>query len=145
MVAILVVVSPMHSQQNDKGSEQAKQVCSRGCKVPGIRPTLESCASSCLRSSEEQQTRFHHRSRGTEIRVDIVDGKGIVPARVGFATPIPALSRAAVTVNRKYYAAYNVSYDASGNYPDTFTENAELTSVTVGAVAYGESRDSAFK
>ena len=51
-----------------------------------------------------------------EIRVDIVDGKVIVPVRVGFATPIPALSRAEVTVNRKYYAPYNISYDASGNY-----------------------------
>lgn len=73
---------------------------------------------------------------GTEIRVDIVDGKVIVPVRVGFATPIPALSRAEVTINRKYYAPYNISYDASGNYPGTYTENAELISVTVGAVAY---------
>jgi hypothetical protein len=52
----------------------------------------------------------------TEIRVDIVDGKVIVSVRVGFATPIPALSRAEVTVNRKYYAPYSISYDASGNY-----------------------------
>ena len=73
---------------------------------------------------------------GTEIRVDIVDGKVIVPVRVGFATPIPALSRAEVTVNRKYYASYNVSYDVSGTYAGMYTENAELASVTVGSVAY---------
>ena len=73
---------------------------------------------------------------GTEIRVDIVDGKVIVPVRVGFATPIPALSRAEVTVNRKYYAPYNVSYDVSGTYAGMYTENAELASVTVDSVAY---------
>ena len=74
---------------------------------------------------------------GTEIRVDIVDGKVVVPVRVGFATPIPALSRASVKVNRGYSipSAYN-AYDNTANYPVPYIETADLTSITVGAVAY---------
>ena len=70
---------------------------------------------------------------GTEIRVDIVDGKVTVPVRVGFATPIPALSKAAVQMNPVYY------YTGYGNYgtgPVAFIENAVLTAVTVRGVTY---------
>lgn len=70
---------------------------------------------------------------GTEIKVDIVDGKVIVPVRVGFATPIPAQSRVAVQVTPVYY------YTGYGNYgsgPVAFVENAMLTAVTVRGVTY---------
>ena len=46
----------------------------------------------------------------------------IVPVRVGFATPIPALSRAEVTVNRKYYAANYSATMFSGTYAGMYTE-----------------------
>jgi hypothetical protein len=70
---------------------------------------------------------------GTEIKVDIVEGKVIVPVRVGFATPIPAQSKVAVQVNPVYY------YTGYGNYgtgPVAFIENAVLTAVTVRGVTY---------
>lgn len=37
---------------------------------------------------------------GTELKVDIGDHKTVIPVRVGFATPIPALSQVTVQVTR---------------------------------------------
>ena len=74
---------------------------------------------------------------GTEIRVDVVEGKVIVPVRVGFATPIPALSKVAVQVNRVYAPAY---LDANGVRQDggnaSYAEYGVLTAVTVDGVTY---------
>jgi hypothetical protein len=75
---------------------------------------------------------------GTEIRVDIVEGKVVVPVRVGFATPIPALSIAAVKVNPVYYnpVFYNVVAGTASNFPVAYGETAELTAVTVHGITY---------
>ncbi len=74
---------------------------------------------------------------GTEIRVDLVEGKVVVPVRVGFATPIPALSIASVKVNQAYYTpVFSVVSNSPGNAPVAFGENAELTAVTVRGVTY---------
>jgi hypothetical protein len=75
---------------------------------------------------------------GTEIRVDIVESKVIAPVRVGFATPIPPLSIAAVKVNQNFFApiSYNVSSTTSSNASVIYGESAELTSVTVRGVSY---------
>ena len=76
---------------------------------------------------------------GTEIRVDVIEGKVIVPVRVGFSTPIPALSKAAVQVNPVYFYGYNGNYGAYGTYgagPVAYVENAVLTTVTVRGVTY---------
>jgi hypothetical protein len=70
---------------------------------------------------------------GTEIRVDLLDSKVIVPVRLGFATPIPALSKVAVQTDRAYYptAYFNTAsgYIGYGNY-------ATLTAVTIGNKTY---------
>lgn len=70
---------------------------------------------------------------GTEIRVDLVEGKVIVPVRVGFATPIPALSKVALQVNRTYYPTgllnERVGYVGFADY-------ATLTAVTVRGATY---------
>jgi hypothetical protein len=75
---------------------------------------------------------------GAEIRVDIVEGKVLVPVRVGFATPIPALSIAAVKVNPVYYSPvfYNLVSGSASNVPVAYGEAAELTAVTVRGVTY---------
>ena len=75
---------------------------------------------------------------GTEIRVDIVDGKVLVPVRVGFATPIPALSKAAVQIERVYRPPV---YDASGavrqdSAYSSYAEYAVLSTITVDGVTY---------
>jgi hypothetical protein len=70
---------------------------------------------------------------GTEIRVDIVDGKVIVPVRVGFATPIPALSKVTVQVNPVYGYTGNATYGVGSV---AYAENAALTAVTVRGVTY---------
>lgn len=72
---------------------------------------------------------------GTQIRVDLVDGKVIVPVRVGFATPIPALSKVAVQVNRTYYPTGLVSINDRLGYVG-YADYATLTAVTVGGVTY---------
>jgi len=73
---------------------------------------------------------------GTELKVDIDAGKTVVPVRVGFATPIPALSQVAVQVIR---TAVNVPYLIDGtlamSYVD-FREYATVTAVTVGGKTY---------
>jgi hypothetical protein len=74
---------------------------------------------------------------GAEIRVDIVEAKVIVPVRVGFSTPIPALSIAAVKVNQNYYAPVSYNFNSGAGYPPvTYGESAELTSVVVRGVSY---------
>ncbi|HEX4489277.1 MAG TPA: hypothetical protein VH088_23590 [Terriglobales bacterium] len=74
---------------------------------------------------------------GAEIRVDIVEAKVIGPVRVGFSTPIPALSIAAVKMIQNYYSpvSYNLN-SGKGNPPVAYGESAELTSVVVRGVSY---------
>lgn len=122
-------------------SDSDKSVDSKACKPP--------VSESKPAESQETQNPRNLRSAvdrapdtkpdmivvpaGTEIKVDIVEGKVIVPVRVGFATPIPALSKVAVQVTPVYY------YTGYGNYgtgPVVFVENAVLTAVTVRGVTY---------
>ena len=83
---------------------------------------------------EEAESDFIVVPAGTEIRVDITESKVIVPVRVGFATPIPPLSKVAVQINRAYY--YTGSNGTFGNGPVALAENAVLTTVTVDGVTY---------
>ncbi len=73
---------------------------------------------------------------GTELKVDLDAGKTIVPVRVGFATPIPALSHVAIEVS---HPAVSVPYFINGTltpaYVD-YTEYATVTAVTVGGKTY---------
>lgn len=71
---------------------------------------------------------------GTELRVDIDERKVVVPVRVGFATPIPALSKATVQVRREQITtnAYAVGQVPYVDYVDYAT----VTAVTVGSTTY---------
>lgn len=73
---------------------------------------------------------------GTELKVDLDAGKTVVPVRVGFATPIPALSPVSVQISQ---SAINVPYLFNGtlttSYVD-YTEYATITAVTVGGKTY---------
>jgi hypothetical protein len=72
---------------------------------------------------------------GTEVRVDLVDGKVVVPVRVGFATAIPALSKAVVKIDRVYGPT---AYDANGNLLGNtrYAEYGVLTAVTINGATY---------
>ncbi len=73
---------------------------------------------------------------GTELKVDLDAGKTVVPVRVGFATPIPALSPVSVQVSQ---SAVNVPYLFNGTFTTSYvdyTEYATVTAVTVGGKTY---------
>ena len=82
---------------------------------------------------------------GTEIKVDIGEHKTVVPVRVGFATPIPALSQVTVQVMRSYV---DIPYFYTGAPYDTgipnvdYIEYATLTAVTVQGKTYQVQTDS---
>jgi hypothetical protein len=88
--------------------------------------------------AKRKQAEFIIVPAGTEIRVDIIEGKVVVPVRVGFATPIPALSPAAVKLNQNFYTPvfYNVVAGSPANAAVPYGESAELTSITVRGVNY---------
>ena len=70
---------------------------------------------------------------GTEIRVDVAEGKVVLPVRVGFSTPIPALSKVALHVSRVYTSVLN----ASNGAPNVdYLDYARATAVTVGDTTY---------
>lgn len=80
---------------------------------------------------------------GTEIRVDLVDSKVLVPVRVGFATPIPALSKVAVKINRVYPPAYVESGSTPQlSVPARYAEYGEITAVTIDGKTYPVQTDS---
>jgi hypothetical protein len=83
---------------------------------------------------------------GTELKVDIEQHKIIVPVRVGFATPIPALSQVTVEVRRSFESAPYVSSGSSySNYDAPFldyVEYATVTAVTVAGKTYPVQTDS---
>jgi hypothetical protein len=66
---------------------------------------------------------------GTEIHVNILDGNVALPVRMGFATPIPALSK--VTVKLFGVRDYESYWEFSG-----LSDYASLTSVTIDNVIY---------
>jgi hypothetical protein len=74
---------------------------------------------------------------GTELKVDIGDHKTVVPVRVGFATPIPALSQVTVEVTRSYVAIPHFDMPYYGGIANVdYAEYATVTAVTVNGKTY---------
>jgi hypothetical protein len=76
---------------------------------------------------------------GTQLRVDIHDHKIVVPVRVGFVTPIPALSQVTVQLNRTYLTT---TYSPTGTPYADYIEYATVTAVTVSGKTYEVQTDS---
>jgi hypothetical protein len=76
---------------------------------------------------------------GAELRVDIHQHKVVVPVRVGFATPIPALSEVTVQVTRVYVSS---AYSLNGMPFVDYVEYATITAVTVNGTTYQVQTDS---
>lgn len=74
---------------------------------------------------------------GTELKVDVDQHKTVVPVRVGFATPIPALSQVTVEATRSYVGMPDFS---STSYPALayvdYVEYATVTAITVAGNTY---------
>jgi len=69
--------------------------------------------------------------------VDVDDHKTVVPVRVGFVTPIPALSKVTVQVTRAYVAVSRIDMPYySGLANVDYSEYATITAVTVGGKTY---------
>lgn len=80
---------------------------------------------------------------GTELKVDLDEHKTIVPVRVGFATPIPALSQVTVQVTPSYFGVPNFSGVAPYSGADVdYVEYATVTAVTVAGKTYQVQADS---
>lgn len=75
---------------------------------------------------------------GTRIQVNILDGNVTVPVRVGWATPIPALTKVAVEISVPYYPDYGPYYPGSVPYYNNLysAEVAQLTAVTLDGIRY---------
>ena len=70
---------------------------------------------------------------GTEIRVDLTESKITGPVRLGFATPIPALTKVAVDTDRAYLQNNYRTYPRDG--PD-YIEYATVTAITIDGKTY---------
>lgn len=80
---------------------------------------------------------------GTELKVDVDDHKTVVPVRVGFATPIPALSQVTVQVTRSYVPVSRIDMPYySGIANVDYSEYATVTAVTVNGRTYQVETDS---
>jgi len=68
---------------------------------------------------------------GTQIKVNVSDGTVMMPVRVGWATPIPALTKVTVEVSPVYYPVWG-GYSANLGYQEV----AQLTAVTLHGKHY---------
>lgn len=102
------------------------------------RPEAETTRSSVLDARKDNAPDVIVVPAGTRIQVNILDGKVTVPVRVGWATPIPALTKVAVEISVPYYPVYGPYYPASVPYYNNLysAEVAQLTAVTLDGIRY---------
>jgi hypothetical protein len=74
----------------------------------------------------------------TEIWVDVPERKVVVPVRIGFSTPIPALSKVVVQISRTYV---NNGYEDRGMPYVDYVDYATVTSVVIGGTSYSVQTD----
>ncbi len=101
-------------------------------------PEAETTRSSVLDAPKDNAPDVIVVPAGTRIQVNILDGKVTVPVRVGWATPIPALTKVAVEISVPYYPVYGPYYPASVPYYNNVysAEVAQLTAVTLDGTRY---------
>jgi hypothetical protein len=73
----------------------------------------------------------------TEIRVDVPQRKVVVPVRVGFSTPIAALSKVVLEIRRTYI---NNGYASGGLFVD-YVDYATVTAVVIEGASYSVETD----
>ncbi len=102
------------------------------------RPEAEPTRSSVLDAPKENAPDVIVVPAGTRIQVNILDGQVTVPVRVGWATPIPALTKVAVEISVPYYPVYGPYYPGSVPYYNNpySAQVAQLTAVTLDGTRY---------
>lgn len=75
---------------------------------------------------------------GTEIKIDVPEHKVVAPVRVGFSTPIPALSQVSVDIHRTYVSA---GYAVAGMPYVDYVDYATITSITINGTSYDVETD----
>ena len=102
------------------------------------RSKAETTRSSVLDAAKENEPDVIVVPAGTQIQVNIIEGKVTVPVRVGWATAIPALTKVAVEISVPYYPVYGPYYGGSVPYYNNLysAEVAQLTSVTLDGTRY---------
>lgn len=133
------VQEPQHQESNGTASErqpvESKNVEGEAKDNLGGR----SAVGSVLDRPKDSRPDVIVVPAGTELKVDIGEHKTVIPVRVGFATPIPALSQVTVEVTPSYFA---IPYSNGGAsyYADTpnvgYIEYATLTAITVEDKTY---------
>lgn len=123
------VVSGGAAVNNGDSSTPVAPAASRSEKTN--RSKAETIRSSVFDAPKENAPDVIVIPAGTKIQVDIIDGKVTVPVRVGWATPIPALTKVTVEISVPYYPAYGQYYDNPYS-----AEVAQLTSVTLDGTRY---------
>lgn len=106
-------------------------------KTPDVKKKDVVSSSSIFdrqRSAEEEAAdKFRTVPAGTRIPVDLLRNNVSEPVRLGFATPIPALSEAEVQFSADYYYVYDPDDDDPYGVPAC---SAQLTALTLGGVRY---------
>ena len=140
LLAVSVFSFAQTQQSTDKGDTSQKSEAKKNSadtKVKAEAKSAQPGTHSVMDHPLEEKADTIVVPAGTEIRVDMVEGKVTVPVRVGFSTPIPALSKASVKVDRVYPPS---AYDANGNLLNNrnvrYAEYGILTGVTINGVTY---------
>ena len=139
--------NPLESGSNEKSQDATEDARPPAPAKPASQPDKPSSqadktARPVADRVKDKAPDFYIVPAGTEIKVDIseenqqrdlehiVQGKVVAPVRLGFATPIPALSKATVQLSMRYY-------DTGGDEPQAaYNYVAQLTSVTVDGTSY---------
>ena len=136
-------------QAQDAQSKESKSAATTKCKpaeTVGNKGNPGGCSpgGSVLDQPKDSTADVIIVPAGTELKVDIGAHKTVVPVRVGFATPIPALSQVTVEVSRTFfdipYSYAGVPY--SGMPYVNYAEYATITAVTVAGKTYQVQTDS---
>jgi len=130
------VVSGGAAVNNGDSSTPVAPAASRPEKTN--RPDAATIRSSVFDAPKENAPDVIVIPAGTKIQVDIIDGKVTVPVRVGWATPIPALTKVAVEMSVPYYPVYGPYYpDSVPYYNNPYSAQvAQLTAVTLDGTRY---------
>ncbi len=141
--------SPDLPQAQDPQSKESSSAATTKCEPTQAdanknNPTSCSSVAPVLDRPKDSTADVIIVPAGTELTVDLDSHKTVVPVRVGFATPIPALSQVTVEVSRTSFAI--PYFDAGTPYAGipyaSYAEYATITAVTVAGRTYPVQTDS---
>jgi hypothetical protein len=121
--------------EKNKAAESAKDADCTKRDTSQSEPVKSKCAPG---RTEDTAPDWIVVPAATEIRVNIPERKVVVPVRIGFSTPIPALSKVVVQISRTYVSNGYVVGEIS--YVD-YVDYATVTAVVIGGTSYNLETD----